>query len=258
MKPTITPESLSEILQKNFKNLRKFSDDYINELVNVINEGLQSSKEISIKNLGIFKVVETQEKAEIIFIPEKKSHFTFHRKNKKRKKSFMGNAFIWIGFFLILIVVFVVGYMLDFFTEDELVKLQADSTILIKNKDSTEKIIDSSFIISRHKTEKKIKSDNYLVKHGDNLWTIADNYLKNAMYWPLLYHDNSQTIQNPELIYPNQNLIIKFLDLPDGGLSKNDSLRLSSANLFVYKLYYSIDKNKAMPYLQASKKYSQE
>ncbi len=51
---------------------------------------------------------------------------------------------------------------------------------------------------------------NYTVVRGDSLWKISgmDKIYKNPIYWPILFDGNGDKIQNPDLIYPGQNLTI--------------------------------------------------
>ena len=50
----------------------------------------------------------------------------------------------------------------------------------------------------------------YTVTRGDNLWNIAKkpSIYNNPFEWPLIYLHNSDKINNPDLIYPNQQLQI--------------------------------------------------
>jgi len=51
---------------------------------------------------------------------------------------------------------------------------------------------------------------NYVVERGDYLWKIAgmDKIYQGSKFWPLIYDANRSSIQNPDLIYPGQNLNI--------------------------------------------------
>ena len=53
----------------------------------------------------------------------------------------------------------------------------------------------------------------YSVVRGDHLWGIAkkkDHY-SNGFAWPMIYNANRDQIKNPDLIYPDQELIIPNL-----------------------------------------------
>jgi hypothetical protein len=49
---------------------------------------------------------------------------------------------------------------------------------------------------------------SYVVRRGDNLWAIAarPNVLGDPFKWPLLFRLNRDEIQDPDLIYPRQDL----------------------------------------------------
>ena len=51
-------------------------------------------------------------------------------------------------------------------------------------------------------------AQTHTVKKGDTLWDLAQQYLGDAFRWPEIYRRNSETVQDPNLIYPDQVLII--------------------------------------------------
>ena len=48
----------------------------------------------------------------------------------------------------------------------------------------------------------------YTVKQGDCLWSIAKKYYGNGESYKKIYNANKDKIKNPNLIYPNQKLVI--------------------------------------------------
>ena len=52
------------------------------------------------------------------------------------------------------------------------------------------------------------------VKKGDTLWDISSEYYGDSWQWPIIWKGNAQ-INNPDLIYPNEKLLIP--GLPEGG-----------------------------------------
>jgi hypothetical protein len=54
----------------------------------------------------------------------------------------------------------------------------------------------------------KKTSAHYIVRQGDSLWTIASKreVLGNSFQWPLLYKQNRDQIQDPDLIEIRQDL----------------------------------------------------
>jgi hypothetical protein len=48
----------------------------------------------------------------------------------------------------------------------------------------------------------------HTVKKGDTLWDLAQQYLGDPFKWPDIYRLNTATVQDPNLIYPDQVIII--------------------------------------------------
>ena len=51
----------------------------------------------------------------------------------------------------------------------------------------------------------------YVVKEGDSLWSIASNgnIYEDPFQWPLLFKSNRDQVEDPDLIYPDQELDVK-------------------------------------------------
>jgi hypothetical protein len=48
----------------------------------------------------------------------------------------------------------------------------------------------------------------HTVKKGDTLWDLAQQYLGDPFKWPEIYRRNTATVKDPNLIYPDQVLVI--------------------------------------------------
>ncbi len=59
----------------------------------------------------------------------------------------------------------------------------------------------------------------HVVVPGDCLWFISNRYLNDPFLWPLVWEENLDTIQNPHLIYPGDNV-----KLPGGVLVASGDL----------------------------------
>lgn len=57
----------------------------------------------------------------------------------------------------------------------------------------------------------------HTVKAGDTLWDLAAQYLGDPFRWPEIYRRNQSTIQDPNLIYPDQVIIISGNVAPSAG-----------------------------------------
>lgn len=57
----------------------------------------------------------------------------------------------------------------------------------------------------------------HTVKRGDTLWDLAQQYLGDPFRWPEIYRRNQSTIQDPNLIYPDQVIVISGDVQPTAG-----------------------------------------
>jgi hypothetical protein len=57
------------------------------------------------------------------------------------------------------------------------------------------------------------KGDVYVIKKGDTLWDLSDEFLKDPYLWPELWQNN-QYITNPHLIYPGNSLRLHGKPMP--------------------------------------------
>lgn len=57
----------------------------------------------------------------------------------------------------------------------------------------------------------------HTVKRGDTLWDLAQQYLGDPFKWPEIYRRNSATVQDPNLIYPDQLIVIDGEVVADAG-----------------------------------------
>jgi nucleoid-associated protein YgaU len=65
---------------------------------------------------------------------------------------------------------------------------------------------------ARRRTEEELRRHppTYTVERGDHLWGIAgmQQIYDDSRLWPLIYEANRSEIQDPDLIYPEQELTI--------------------------------------------------
>ncbi|HMU95905.1 MAG TPA: LysM peptidoglycan-binding domain-containing protein [Elusimicrobiota bacterium] len=56
----------------------------------------------------------------------------------------------------------------------------------------------------------------YKIVKGDTLWNIANTYLKDPFLWTKIWEANKSNITNPDLIYPDQQLVIPSVSAAQG------------------------------------------
>ncbi|HFC7917098.1 TPA: LysM peptidoglycan-binding domain-containing protein [Neisseria meningitidis] len=67
--------------------------------------------------------------------------------------------------------------------------------------------------------------ERYTVKQGDTLWGISGKYLYSPWQWGRLWDANRDQIHNPDLIYPDQVLVLRHVDgEPRLGLEQTDDI----------------------------------
>lgn len=67
--------------------------------------------------------------------------------------------------------------------------------------------------------------ERYTVKQGDTLWGISGKYLYSPWQWGRLWDANRNQIHNPDLIYPDQVLVLRHVDgEPRLGLEQTDGI----------------------------------
>lgn len=77
----------------------------------------------------------------------------------------------------------------------------ATTTALAVNKEEKKPIVTEVIEVPKTRT--------HLVIEGDCLWFISYKYYKDSYQWTSIYQANINTINNPDLIFPNQ-----VLDIP--------------------------------------------
>jgi hypothetical protein len=65
--------------------------------------------------------------------------------------------------------------------------------------------------VQQPETAEKASGREHQVRKGDTLWDLAELYLSNPFLWGLIYDANRGLVVNPDLIYPDNRLLI-----PDG------------------------------------------
>lgn len=101
-------------------------------------------------------------------------------------------------------------------------------------------------------TPRSTTAGTYVVRRGDNLWTIAQRQLGDGSRWLAIYQANRDTLRSPERIWPGQQLVIPAADVtvarvqiqvkPGDTLSKIAQARLGNAGRWneIYELNRSV------------------
>jgi hypothetical protein len=69
----------------------------------------------------------------------------------------------------------------------------------------------------------------HVVKKGDTLWDLAKEYLKDPFKWPEVFSRNSDIVENPQWIYPGENIRIPRGEVKPEVLAKIDTRAVPAA-----------------------------
>ena len=94
----------------------------------------------------------------------------------------------------------------------------------------------------------------YRTLRGATLWQIAWDYYRNSFLWPIIYQANSDFIDNPNLIYIDQNLMIPKLDGEGSQLSEQDLRRAAEGYLRIYLSFEKKNKYGFEGFLEGSQR----
>ncbi len=131
-------------------------------------------------------------------------------------------------------------------TSAEQAQLQQGETSIANNQGK-----DAYDTLSALVAQLKSAKTTYTVVKGDNLWNIAKkpSIYSNPYEWPLIYLQNSSKINNPDLIYPNQQFEIWLNPLQTDAQSATNYAKTRGA----WKNGKALSKDKAWLNAQQSK-----
>lgn len=79
-----------------------------------------------------------------------------------------------------------------------------------------------------------IPGGKHTVESGDNLYTIAEDFYKDAYLWPNIYRTNMESIKNPDALAKGISLDIPGLEGKKENLTKNDLNDIAEGYMQVY------------------------
>ncbi len=93
--------------------------------------------------------------------------------------------------------------------QEQILKMEKERAELASKKAIAEKIALEKKMIEE---KKKQKPSQYIVVKNDCLWNIAKKVYNNPIMWKMIYDANKHQIENPDLIFPKQVLVIPIID----------------------------------------------
>lgn len=95
------------------------------------------------------------------------------------------------------------------------------------------------------------------VASGQTLWDLARDHMGDAYLWPWILHLNNDSIENPNIIRPEMELLIPVPENP-GRLSEDERRDVATGYLQLYRLYKQQEAGNAHHFLWAAGAYSPE
>lgn len=199
MEGKVTYTYIADLLAREYGTARNFSEDFINQLVNIINDGFTRSSHVEINGLGSFDLTaEGSVEPTIVFTAAKDKKTDLEKYALKAQKK--GMIFVWMGIFVVLVIIIGLVYFFRIHKKEpkvlpvpaELFSEVAKSDTLIK--DTTKKVVPLI--------------DTHIVVKRESLWKIAGVYYPSKLWWPLIYNENKETVKNPDFIKPGMKILV--------------------------------------------------
>lgn len=95
------------------------------------------------------------------------------------------------------------------------------------------------------------------IETGESLWNIAENYYDDPYLWPLIYEENRNQIDNPNVVMSGTDLSIPVVE-DAKNLTRDESDKVASGYLSLYEWTLSHDSDQARYFLWAVGKFSPE
>lgn len=93
----------------------------------------------------------------------------------------------------------------------------------------------------------------HIIKPGDKLWDLAQDYYNEAYLWPNIFRVNLDKIKNPDTMVAGIEIQIPSLEGKFGSLSEKDIREIAEGYVQVYLVYKQLGKEKAYYYLWVTK-----
>lgn len=95
----------------------------------------------------------------------------------------------------------------------------------------------------------------YQVSRGDSLWRLAQRHYHDPWLWPHIYRANSDSLADPDLLYPHSTLIIPALEGAPDALTAGDRRHLAEGYHLVYRHYRNTGHPDAPHALEQARRY---
>ena len=95
----------------------------------------------------------------------------------------------------------------------------------------------------------EIPGGNHIIKSGDKLWTVSQDFYKQGYLWPNIYRVNVSEISNPDLLKIGEEILVPPLRGKPGNLTEKDIEEIAEGFMEVYLTYKRSGNKIALNYL---------
>lgn len=174
----------------------------------------------------------------------------------KQKKPI--TKWIWPIILFLFIILFYLFWSASDTSDTELKEKPTTETPLEVKKPTTETPTTEQKKEAIKTPEKKIvrgvAASKYTLKNGDYLYRIAQDYYKEASFWPLIYKANKSLSPNPEIVITGREINLPALEGNLKNLTIQDKKNIAEGYLEVYLYYKDKNHTKAIYHLWVAKK----
>lgn len=294
MSDKLTYQEIVDKISDEMGETKKFGDDYIKELVAVINEGLERNGRVHLAGFGTFELRTIAERpginpqtGEEITIPEH-TRVAFHPASKLERhvnrrfrnlkpepihqkapagptEPYRESSSNWKMIVGILAVILILIFVIWLFTrggEEGALSPETPPTAReeIEETPASPSPAEQATPTPPEKEAVRIQPEQeditYDVSFGNTLWGIAAEHYRNAYYWPNIYRVNLEKIDNPNIIVTGIQLFVPGLKGTTSNLTEQDSLNMATGYFEAYKAFNQRGDVKAYYYLWVSKKFN--
>lgn len=169
------------------------------------------------------------------------------------RKGILKKIPVWIWITTIILIVAIVSFLWQPWKTTKPVseEVKVIESIVEEIESEAEKLVPEP--VEPIPSEMGTPGGQYIVKPGDKLWNLAQDYYNEAYLWPNIFRVNLDKIKNPDTMVTGIEVKIPPLEGKFGSLTEKDIKEIAEGYVQVYLVYKQIGKEKAYYYLWVTK-----
>jgi DNA-binding protein HU-beta len=171
------------------------------------------------------------------------------------RKNILRKIPVWLWLAGIILIVIIVSFILVPWKTAKPVSEQVKVSESIVEETESETKKPELESVEPTPLETGISGGQHIVRPGDKLWVLAQDYYQEAYLWPNIFRVNPDKINNPDSLVTGINITVPPLEGKIGSLTEKDIKDVAEGYLLVYLVYKQLGKEKAYYYLWVTKCY---